>query len=198
MGSVYSRSSPRSGCIAAPRARAPSCSARCNFPFQLLTILSIASVVGTVVSQTEPFNAYLSQLGRFRFPIFEKRGSYSAYNTGWFVVSPLQEVPFSITPCTSSFEDGCSRLAITAHSLLPGRPGEGVMRIAIDEGRQIGTWSADRARMLEPAQRNALIERFAARRFPKKRARNPCARHWMSMRPYANMFLTGLHSSGAL
>ena len=146
----------------------------------------------------EVSNAYLSQLGPFRFPIFEKRGSYSAYNTGWFVVSPLQEAPFSITPCTSSFEDGCSRLAITAHSLLPGRPGEGVMRIAIDEGRQIGTWSADRARMLEPAQRNALIERFAARRFPKKRARNPCARHWMSMRPYANMFLTGLHSSGAL
>lgn len=46
-----------------------------RFAISLLTILSIASVVGMVVRQHEPFNAYLSQFGL-----------YSVYNAGWFLV----------------------------------------------------------------------------------------------------------------
>ena len=57
-----------------------------RFAIALLTILSIASVVGTVVRQNEPFNAYLSQFGPFWFPVFEKLGLYSVYNAGWFLV----------------------------------------------------------------------------------------------------------------
>lgn len=57
-----------------------------RFAISLLTILSIASVVGTVVRQNEPFNAYLSQFGPFWFPVFEKLGLYSVYNAGWFLV----------------------------------------------------------------------------------------------------------------
>jgi len=57
-----------------------------RFAISLLTVLAIASVVGTVVKQNEPFNAYLNQFGPFWFPVFETLGIYSVYNAGWFLV----------------------------------------------------------------------------------------------------------------
>lgn len=57
-----------------------------RFAISLLTVLAIASVIGTVVKQNEPFNAYLNQFGPFWFPIFEKLGLYAVYNAGWFLV----------------------------------------------------------------------------------------------------------------
>lgn len=57
-----------------------------RFAIALLTILSIASVIGTVVKQNDPLNAYLNQFGPFWFPIFETLGLYSVYNAGWFIV----------------------------------------------------------------------------------------------------------------
>ncbi|MDX9716555.1 MAG: cytochrome c biogenesis protein ResB, partial [Thauera sp.] len=57
-----------------------------RFAIALLTILSIASVIGTVVKQNDPLNAYLNQFGPFWFPVFEKLGLYSVYNAGWFIV----------------------------------------------------------------------------------------------------------------
>lgn len=57
-----------------------------RFAISLLTILSIASVIGTVIKQNEPFNAYLNQFGPFWFPVFDKLGLYSVYNAPWFLV----------------------------------------------------------------------------------------------------------------
>ncbi|GAB2182600.1 cytochrome c biogenesis protein ResB [Denitratisoma sp. agr-D3] len=57
-----------------------------RFAISLLTLLAIASVVGTVLKQNEPFNAYLNQFGPFWFPIFEKLGLYGVYHAGWFLV----------------------------------------------------------------------------------------------------------------
>lgn len=57
-----------------------------RFAIALLTILSIASVIGTVVKQNDPLNAYLNQFGPFWFPVFEKLGLYSVYNASWFIV----------------------------------------------------------------------------------------------------------------
>ena len=57
-----------------------------RFAISLLTVLAIASVVGTVVKQNEPFNAYLNQFGPFWFPVFENLGLYSVYNSSWFLV----------------------------------------------------------------------------------------------------------------
>ncbi|THF62357.1 cytochrome c biogenesis protein ResB [Pseudothauera nasutitermitis] len=57
-----------------------------RFAISLLTILAIASVIGTVIQQNQPFNAYLNQFGPFWFPVFEKLGLYSVYNAGWFLV----------------------------------------------------------------------------------------------------------------
>ncbi len=56
-----------------------------RFAISLLTILAIASVIGTVLKQNEPYNAYLNQFGPFWFPIFEKLGLYAVYNASWFL-----------------------------------------------------------------------------------------------------------------
>ena len=56
-----------------------------RFAISLLTTLAIASVVGTVVLQNQPANAYLNQFGQFWDPVFSWLGLYSVYNSGWFV-----------------------------------------------------------------------------------------------------------------
>jgi hypothetical protein len=42
-----------------------------RFAVSLLTVLAIASVVGTVLKQAEPYANYISQFGPFWFPVFE-------------------------------------------------------------------------------------------------------------------------------
>jgi cytochrome c biogenesis protein len=56
-----------------------------RFAISMLTILAIASVIGTVLKQNEPYNAYLNQFGQFWFPLFESLGLYSVYHAGWFL-----------------------------------------------------------------------------------------------------------------
>jgi cytochrome c biogenesis protein len=57
-----------------------------RFAISLLTVLAIASVIGTVLKQNEPYNAYLNQFGQFWFPLFEALGLYSVYHTAWFLL----------------------------------------------------------------------------------------------------------------
>ena len=57
-----------------------------RFAVSLLTVLAIASVLGTVLKQNEPYNAYLNQFGQFWFPLFESLGLYSVYHAGWFLL----------------------------------------------------------------------------------------------------------------
>lgn len=57
-----------------------------RFAISLLTVLGIASIIGTVIQQGQPYNAYLNQFGPFWFPILEATGLYNLYNTTWFVV----------------------------------------------------------------------------------------------------------------
>ncbi len=57
-----------------------------RFAISLLTILAVASIVGTVLKQNEPYNNYLNQFGQFWFPVFEQLGLYSVYNAAWFLV----------------------------------------------------------------------------------------------------------------
>ncbi|MCL2875956.1 MAG: cytochrome c biogenesis protein ResB [Betaproteobacteria bacterium] len=56
-----------------------------RFAISLLTILAIASVIGTVVQQDLPANAYLNQFGQFWDPVFSWLGLYAVYNSGWFI-----------------------------------------------------------------------------------------------------------------
>jgi len=57
-----------------------------RFAISLLSILAVASIIGTVLKQAEPYNNYLIQLGPFWFEVYEKLGLYDVYHTAWFLV----------------------------------------------------------------------------------------------------------------
>ena len=57
-----------------------------RFAISLLSILAVASIVGTVLKQSEPYANYIIQLGPFWFEVFEKLGLYDVYHAAWFLV----------------------------------------------------------------------------------------------------------------
>jgi cytochrome c biogenesis protein len=57
-----------------------------RFAVSLLTVLAIASIVGTVLKQAEPYSNYVAQFGPFWFPVFETLGLYDVYHAAWFLV----------------------------------------------------------------------------------------------------------------
>jgi len=57
-----------------------------RFAISLLTIIAIASIIGTVLKQNEPMPNYVNQFGPFWFEIFGKMGLYNVYSTWWFLV----------------------------------------------------------------------------------------------------------------
>lgn len=57
-----------------------------RFAISLLTIISIASVIGTVLKQNEPMSNYVNQFGPFWFEVFGKLGLYSVYSSWWFLL----------------------------------------------------------------------------------------------------------------
>ncbi|MGV8990006.1 MAG: cytochrome c biogenesis protein ResB [Thiobacillus sp.] len=57
-----------------------------RFAISLLSILAIASIIGTVLKQAEPYNNYLIQLGPFWFDVYEKLGLYDVYQAAWFLL----------------------------------------------------------------------------------------------------------------
>src|SRR6478609_7691496 len=56
-----------------------------RFAVSLLTVLAIASIVGTVLRQAEPYPNYVEQFGQFWFPVFEALGLYDVYHAAWFL-----------------------------------------------------------------------------------------------------------------
>lgn len=56
-----------------------------RFAISLLTVLAIASVIGTVLKQSEPYPNYVIQFGQFWFQTFELLGLYDVYHSGWFL-----------------------------------------------------------------------------------------------------------------
>ncbi len=57
-----------------------------RFAISLLSILAVASVIGTVLKQAEPYGNYLIQFGPFWFQAFEKLGLYDVYHAAWFLL----------------------------------------------------------------------------------------------------------------
>lgn len=57
-----------------------------RFAVSLLTIIGIASIIGTVLKQNEPYSNYIVQFGQFWFELFEKLGLYDVYHSAWFLV----------------------------------------------------------------------------------------------------------------
>ena len=57
-----------------------------RFAISLLSLLAIASVIGTVLKQNEPLPNYVNQFGPFWFDVFAKLGLYSVYAAWWFLM----------------------------------------------------------------------------------------------------------------
>lgn len=57
-----------------------------KFAVSLLTVLGIASIIGTVLKQNEPYENYIIQFGQFWFDLFERLGLYDVYHSVWFLV----------------------------------------------------------------------------------------------------------------
>jgi cytochrome c biogenesis protein len=57
-----------------------------RFAVTLLTVLGIASVIGTVLKQNEPYANYVVQFGQFWFGLFEMLGLYDVYHSVWFLL----------------------------------------------------------------------------------------------------------------
>src|SRR5690606_17695892 len=57
-----------------------------RFAVSLLTVLGIASIIGTVLKQNEPYTNYIVQFGQFWFEVFEVLGLYDVYHSVWFLL----------------------------------------------------------------------------------------------------------------
>ena len=57
-----------------------------RFAISLLTLICIASVIGTVVKQNEPHNNYVNQFGPFWAEVFGHVGIYTVYSAWWFLL----------------------------------------------------------------------------------------------------------------
>jgi cytochrome c biogenesis protein len=57
-----------------------------RFAISLLTLLSVASIIGTVLKQNEPMTNYVNQFGPFWFDVFDKLSLYSVYSAWWFLL----------------------------------------------------------------------------------------------------------------
>jgi cytochrome c biogenesis protein len=64
-----------------------------RFAISLLSLLAIASIIGTVLKQNEPVPNYINQFGPFWYEVFNKFGLYSVYSSWWF----LQILAFLVT-----------------------------------------------------------------------------------------------------
>lgn len=57
-----------------------------RFAVSMLTVLGIASIIGTVLKQNEPYENYIIKFGQFWFEAFEKLGLYDVYHASWFLL----------------------------------------------------------------------------------------------------------------
>ncbi|TSE35965.1 cytochrome c biogenesis protein ResB [Tepidimonas charontis] len=57
-----------------------------RFAIALLTVICIASVVGTVLKQHEPINNYVNQFGPFWSEVFGALSLYAVYSAWWFLL----------------------------------------------------------------------------------------------------------------
>jgi cytochrome c biogenesis protein len=56
-----------------------------NLAITLLGALSIASIIGTVLQQNQPYTDYIIKFGPFWFEVFQQLGLYDVYSSGWFL-----------------------------------------------------------------------------------------------------------------
>ncbi len=69
-----------------------------NLAITLLVGVAMASVVGTVLKQNQPYPDYLAKFGPFWFEVFRSLGLYDVYTAAWFLFA-LAFLVFSVSVC---------------------------------------------------------------------------------------------------
>ncbi len=57
-----------------------------RFAIALLVIVAVASIIGTVLTQGQPYNNYINQFGPFWAEVFRKFELYNVYSSWWFLL----------------------------------------------------------------------------------------------------------------
>ena len=57
-----------------------------RFAITMLCFIGIASVIGTILKQNEPYENYIIKFGQFWFEFFEAMGLYNVYQAFWFLL----------------------------------------------------------------------------------------------------------------
>ncbi len=57
-----------------------------RFAISMLSIVGIASIIGTVLQQNQPYESYIVEFGQFWFKFFEILNLYNVYQASWFLV----------------------------------------------------------------------------------------------------------------
>ena len=71
-----------------------------RFAIALLVILAIASIIGTVIKQDDPYPNYVNQFGPFWADIFRTLDMYTVYSAWWFMLI-LAFLIVSVSMCVS-------------------------------------------------------------------------------------------------
>ncbi|MFO1422276.1 MAG: cytochrome c biogenesis protein ResB [Candidatus Competibacteraceae bacterium] len=56
-----------------------------NLAITLLVVVAIASIIGTVLQQNQPYPDYVLKFGPFWFKVFDRLGLYDVYGAVWFI-----------------------------------------------------------------------------------------------------------------
>jgi cytochrome c biogenesis protein len=108
----------------------------------MLVFLGIASIIGTILKQNEPYENYIIKFGQFWFEFFEKIGLYDVYHSFWFLTILLFLV-LSTTLCIIKntpailkdflvFKDSLeerSLLSFTHHLVIKNKKGVDISQI---------------------------------------------------------------------
>jgi len=57
-----------------------------NLAITLLVVIAIASIIGTVLQQNEPYTNYVMKFGPFWFEVFKALGLFDIYGAAWFLI----------------------------------------------------------------------------------------------------------------
>ncbi|MEM7293890.1 MAG: cytochrome c biogenesis protein ResB [Pseudomonadota bacterium] len=56
-----------------------------NLAISLLVAIAVASAIGTILQQNQPYNDYIIKFGPYWFEVFEALDLYDVYSAGWFL-----------------------------------------------------------------------------------------------------------------
>ncbi|MBU1725004.1 MAG: cytochrome c biogenesis protein ResB, partial [Gammaproteobacteria bacterium] len=79
-----------------------------NLAISLLVVLAIASIIGTVLKQNQPYTDYQIKFGSFWFDLFQSLGLYDVYSAVWFL-GILAFLVISIATCVGRNTPGILR-----------------------------------------------------------------------------------------